>query len=217
MPIKIEELCRYFRVGDSTVRALDGVSLNIDDGEYVTICGASGSGKSTLMNILGCLDVPTSGRYLLDGENVTSLADDKLSHIRGSKIGFVFQSFNLIPYLTAQENVELPLMYRGIPRRQRREAAREALEQVGLLNRADHRPCEMSGGQQQRTAIARAIAGASVDDTCRRTLRKSRQPFRTCGLRDTGSAPHVRQNHRHDNPRRKHRQACGTPYPHSRW
>lgn len=135
MPIKIEELCRYFRVGDSTVRALDGVSLNIDDGEYVTICGASGSGKSTLMNILG-----------------------KLSHIRGSKIGFVFQSFNLIPYLTAQENVELPLMYRGIPRRQRREAAREALEQVGLLNRADHRPCEMSGGQQQRTAIARAIA-----------------------------------------------------------
>lgn len=155
MPIKIEELCRYFRVGGSTVRALDGVSLNIDDGEYVTICGASGSGKSTLMNILGCLDVPTSGRYLLDGENVTSLADDKLSHIRGSKIGFVFQSFNLIPYLTAQENVELPLMYRGIPRRQRREAAREALEQVGLLNRADHRPCEMSGGQQQRTAIAR--------------------------------------------------------------
>ena len=148
MPIKIEELCRYFRVGGSTVRALDGVSLNIDDGEYVTICGASGSGKSTLMNILGCLD----------GENVTSLADDKLSHIRGSKIGFVFQSFNLIPYLTAQENVELPLMYRGIPRRQRREAAREALEQVGLLNRADHRPCEMSGGQQQRTAIARAIA-----------------------------------------------------------
>ena len=96
MPIKIEELCRYFRVGGSTVRALDGVSLNIDDGEYVTICGASGSGKSTLMNILGCLDVPTSGRYLLDGENVTSLADDKLSHIRGSKIGFVFQSFNLI-------------------------------------------------------------------------------------------------------------------------
>ena len=182
MPIKIEELCRYFRVGDSTVRALDGVSLNIDDGEYVTICGASGSGKSTLMNILGCLDVPTSGRYLLDGENVTSLADDKFSHIRGSKIGFVFQSFNLIPYLTAQENVELPLMYRGIPRRQRREAAREALEQVGLLNRADHRPCEMSGGQQQRTAIARAIAkrpkilyldeptGALDEQTGRQTL-----------------------------------------------
>ena len=158
MPIKAENLCRYFRVGGTVVRALDGVSLDIQDGEYVTICGASGSGKSTLMNILGCLDTPTSGRYLLDGENVPALDDDKLSRIRGSKIGFIFQSFNLIPALTAEENVELPLMYRGIPRKQRREAAREALEQVGLLDRANHRPCEMSGGQQQRTAIARAIA-----------------------------------------------------------
>lgn len=158
MPIKAENLCRYFRVGGIVVKALDGVSLDIRDGEYVTICGASGSGKSTLMNILGCLDTPTSGSYLLDGEEVPSLNDEKLSRIRGSKIGFVFQSFNLIPSLTAEENVELPLMYRGIPRRQRREAAREALEQVGLLNRANHRPCEMSGGQQQRTAIARAIA-----------------------------------------------------------
>lgn len=158
MPIKAENLCRYFRVGGTTVRALDGVSLDIQDGEYVTICGASGSGKSTLMNILGCLDTPTSGSYLLDGENVPALDDEKLSRIRGSKIGFVFQSFNLIPALTAEENVELPLMYRGVPRKQRREAAREALEQVGLLNRANHRPCEMSGGQQQRTAIARAIA-----------------------------------------------------------
>lgn len=158
MPIKAENLCRYFRVGGTLVRALDGVSLDIQDGEYVTICGASGSGKSTLMNILGCLDTPTSGSYILDGENVPSLDDDKLSRIRGSKIGFVFQSFNLIPALTAEENVELPLLYRGIPRKQRREAAREALEQVGLLNRANHRPCEMSGGQQQRTAIARAIA-----------------------------------------------------------
>lgn len=158
MPIKADNLCRYFHVGGTLVRALDGVSLNIADGEYVTICGASGSGKSTLMNILGCLDVPTSGSYLLDGENVPALDDQKLSRIRGSKIGFVFQSFNLIPALTAEENVELPLMYRGVPRKQRREAAREALEQVGLLNRAGHRPCEMSGGQQQRTAIARAIA-----------------------------------------------------------
>lgn len=158
MPIKAEGLCRYFRVGGTLVRALDGVSLDISDGEYVTICGASGSGKSTLMNILGCLDSPTSGSYMLDGENVTDLDDDRLSRIRGSKIGFVFQSFNLIPSLTALENVELPLMYRGFSRKQRREAALEALEQVGLENRADHRPCEMSGGQQQRTAIARAIA-----------------------------------------------------------
>lgn len=158
MPIRAEGLCRYFRVGGTVVRALDGVSLNISDGEYVTICGASGSGKSTLMNILGCLDSPTSGSYMLDGENVIALDDDRLSRIRGSKIGFVFQSFNLIPSLTALENVELPLMYRGFSRKQRREAALEALEQVGLENRADHRPCEMSGGQQQRTAIARAIA-----------------------------------------------------------
>lgn len=158
MPIKAENLCRSYNAGGTVIHALDRVSLDIQDGEYVTICGASGSGKSTLMNILGCLDVPTSGEYFLDGENVTQLSDSSLSRIRGSKIGFVFQSFNLIPTLTALENVELPLMYRGLPKKKRREAALEALEQVGLQNRASHRPCEMSGGQQQRTAIARAIA-----------------------------------------------------------
>lgn len=158
MPIKAVDLRRYYTVGGITVKALDGVSLDIADGEYVTICGASGSGKSTLMNILGCLDSPTSGSYILDGEEVPKMYDSQLSRIRGSRIGFVFQSFNLIPTLTARENVELPLMYRGVPRKQRREAALEALEQVGLAERADHRPSEMSGGQQQRTAIARAIA-----------------------------------------------------------
>ena len=158
MPIKAEELRKYYRVGGTVVKALDGVSLDIADGEYVTICGASGSGKSTLMNILGCLDVPTSGKYLLDGEEVPGLDDSRLSRIRGSRIGFVFQNFNLIPTLTARENVELPLIYRGVPGKQRAEAAMEALEQVGLSGRADHRPGEMSGGQQQRTAIARAIA-----------------------------------------------------------
>lgn len=158
MPIKAVDLRKYYQVGGTTVRALDGVSLDIADGEYVTICGASGSGKSTLMNILGCLDTPTSGSYMLDGESVPEMDDDQLSQIRGRRIGFVFQSFNLIPTLTARENVELPLLYRGVPRKQRREAATEALEQVGLLERADHRPGEMSGGQQQRTAIARAIA-----------------------------------------------------------
>lgn len=158
MPIIAENLCRSYNAGGTVIHALDRVSLDIQDGEYVTICGASGSGKSTLMNILGCLDVPTSGEYFLDGENVTQLSDSSLSRIRGSKIGFVFQSFNLIPTLTALENVELPLMYRGIPKKKRREAALEALEQVGLQNRSSHRPCEMSGGQQQRTAIARAIA-----------------------------------------------------------
>ena len=158
MPIKAVDLRRYYTVGGTTVKALDGVSLDIADGEYVTICGASGSGKSTLMNILGCLDSPTSGSYILDGEEVPKMDDSQLSRIRGSRIGFVFQSFNLIPTLTARENVELPLMYRGVPRKQRREAALEALEQVGLAERADHRPSEMCGGQQQRTAIARAIA-----------------------------------------------------------
>ena len=157
MPIKIEELCRYFRVGDSTVRALDGVSLNIDDGEYVTICGASGSGKSTLMNILGCLDVPTSGRYLLDGENVTSLADDKLSHIRGSKIGFVFQTYNLIGRQSALKNVELPMLYAGVPGGERTRRAKEWLERVGMGERMRHQPNELSGGQKQRVAIARAM------------------------------------------------------------
>ncbi len=158
MPIKAVDLRKYYQVGGTTVRALDGVSLDIADGEYVTICGASGSGKSTLMNILGCLDTPTSGNYMLDGESVPEMDDDQLSRIRGRRIGFVFQSFNLIPTLTARENVELPLLYRGVPRKQRHEAATEALEQVGLLERANHRPGEMSGGQQQRTAIARAIA-----------------------------------------------------------
>ena len=158
MPIKAVDLRRYYTVGGITVKALDGVSLDIADGEYVTICGASGSGKSTLMNILGCLDSPTSGSYILDGEEVPKMDDSQLSRIRGSRIGFVFQSFNLIPTLTARENVELPLMYRGVPRKQRREADLEALEQVGLAERADHRPSEMGGGQQQRTAIARAIA-----------------------------------------------------------
>lgn len=158
MPIKVIELCKYYNVGGTTVKALDGVSLDIADGEYVTICGASGSGKSTLMNILGCLDTPTSGSCILDGEETSQLSDSALSRIRGSRIGFVFQSFNLIPTLTALENVELPLVYRRIPPKQRREAALQALEQVGLSGRAHHRPSEMSGGQQQRTAIARAVA-----------------------------------------------------------
>ena len=158
MLISARDICRYYTVGGQCVRALDGVSLDIDDGEYVTVVGASGSGKSTLMNILGCLDLPSSGSYFLDGEDVSTLADSSLSRIRGIKIGFIFQSFNLIPGLTALENVELPLMYRHVPRKTRREIALAALDSVKLSDRAHHRPSEMSGGQQQRTAIARAIA-----------------------------------------------------------
>ena len=137
---------------------MDGVSLDIFSGEYVAVTGVSGSGKSTLMNILGCLDTPSSGRYLLDGNDVSELPDRELSRIRSRKIGFVFQSFNLIPSLTALENVELPLMYRGVAQYERRRLAQQALDAVGMTSRAAHRPCEMSGGQQQRTAIARAIA-----------------------------------------------------------
>lgn len=148
----------YVQGGKNQVRALDGVSFEVDYGEYLAIIGQSGSGKSTLMNILGCLDVPTSGKYYLEGENTARLDEDKLSEIRNRKIGFIFQGFNLISELTAQENVELPLMYAGIKKRDREKMARQALERVGLERRLKHRPCEMSGGQQQRVAIARALA-----------------------------------------------------------
>lgn len=158
MGIRAEELYKHYNVGGQIVRALDGVSLDIADGEYVTIVGASGSGKSTLMNILGCLDTPTSGRYFLDKREVGGLSDGELSEIRSRRIGFIFQSFNLIAGLSALENVELPLLYRRIPKKQRGDIALEALESVGLSDRALHRPSELSGGQQQRVAIARAIA-----------------------------------------------------------
>ena len=158
MSIRATDLCKNYMVGGQRVAALDGVSLEGGDGEYVTVVGASGSGKTTLMNILGCLDLPTSGSYFLDGEDVSTLTDEELSEIRSVKIGFIFQSFNLIDGLTALENVELPLLYRHVPKKRRREIALEALESVSLSDRALHRPSEMSGGQQQRVAIARAIA-----------------------------------------------------------
>jgi len=143
---------------ESEVRALEDVTLSIDRGEFVAIVGASGSGKSTLMNLLGCLDVPTYGRYLLDGEEVEHLTDRELSTIRNRQIGFIFQGFHLLPDLTALENVELPLIYRGVGGKERRALAEEALRRVGLETRMGHKPGEMSGGQQQRVAIARAIA-----------------------------------------------------------
>lgn len=158
MAIRAEELHKHYKVGGVTVRALDGVELDIADGEFVTVVGASGSGKSTLMNILGCLDTPTSGRYFLDDKEVGTLSDSELSDIRRHRIGFIFQSFNLIAGLTALENVELPLLYRKIPKKRREDIALAALESVGLSDRALHRPAELSGGQQQRVAIARAIA-----------------------------------------------------------
>lgn len=158
--VEIRDVCKIYNPGENEVRALDHVSVNIDEGEYVAIIGQSGSGKSTLMNMLGCLDVPTSGLYRLHGQNVSELDDDELSDIRNREIGFIFQGFNLIPNLTAIENVELPLIYRGVGKAQRMELSKKALKKVGLEHRMDHKPAEMSGGQQQRVAIARAIAQA---------------------------------------------------------
>lgn len=155
--IRVEELVKVFSMGENAVRALDGVSFTIQDGESIAIMGPSGSGKSTLMSILGCLDVPTSGRYLLDEEEVENLNDAQLADIRGRKIGFVFQQFNLLSRTSALENVMLPLNYVGISDREMRRRAEAALETVGLKERMKHHPGELSGGQQQRVAIARAI------------------------------------------------------------
>ena len=156
--IEVKNVYKIYNPGENEVRALDGISVTIDYGEFVAIVGHSGSGKSTFMNMLGCLDTPTSGDYYLDGVNVAGMTDDELSDIRNKQIGFIFQGFNLIPSLTAQENVELPLVYRGMPAEQRHQLAEEALTRVGMEHRMSHRPSELSGGQQQRVAIARAIA-----------------------------------------------------------
>lgn len=158
--IEVRDMYKIYNPGENEVRALDGVSLTVDEGEFVAIIGQSGSGKSTLMNMLGCLDVPTKGTYILNGKDVSSLSDNELSEVRNNDIGFIFQGFNLIQNLTALENVELPLIYRRVEKSRRRRLAIEALRKVGLQERMKHKPAEMSGGQQQRVAIARAIAAA---------------------------------------------------------
>ncbi|MBQ2756748.1 MAG: ABC transporter ATP-binding protein [Oscillospiraceae bacterium] len=156
--MQLQGICKSYKTENGEVKALDNVELTVCEGEFAAIVGKSGAGKSTLMNILGCLDTDCSGEYFLDGENVADFCDGKLSEIRNQKIGFVFQSFNLIPTLTAAENVELPLIYRGIERKKRREAVECAMKQMGLSDRRSHYPWQLSGGQQQRVAIARAIA-----------------------------------------------------------
>ncbi|MCP5107745.1 MAG: ABC transporter ATP-binding protein [bacterium] len=157
--LELKNLKKYYQMGTTTVRALDGVNLRIRKNEFTAIMGASGSGKSTLMNILGCLDTPTEGSYFLNQKEVSSLDDDNLATIRNLHLGFVFQSFNLLPRLNAQKNVALPLMYTrdGLPRAQQEESAKQMLEMVGLGERIDHRPSELSGGERQRVAIARAL------------------------------------------------------------
>ena len=157
--ITFQEVCKYYSMGDSTVTAADHISFEIGAGEFTAIVGSSGSGKSTCMNIIGCLDVPSEGTYLLDGQEVGRMNKNRLAEIRNELLGFIFQQYNLLPKLNLLENVEVPLMYAGVPRTERRERARAALEQVGLGDKWRHRPSELSGGQQQRVSIARALVG----------------------------------------------------------
>lgn len=156
--IHIENMKKIYNPGENEVRALDGIDLDIEKGDLVAIVGYSGSGKSTLMNMLGCLDTPTSGKYVLDGQDVASMTDNQLADVRNKEIGFIFQGFNLISNLDAVGNVELPLVYRGVSKNERKQLAMEALKSVGLEDRMKHKPNEMSGGQQQRVAVARAVA-----------------------------------------------------------
>ena len=157
--IEFQNVCKYYQMGDTTVKAADHISFQIEKGEFVAIVGQSGSGKSTCMNIIGCLDVPTSGSYLLDGQDVGSMDKNQLAAVRNRMLGFIFQQYNLLPKLNLLENVEVSLMYAGVPRAERRERARAVLEQVGLGDKLKHKPQQLSGGQQQRVSIARALAG----------------------------------------------------------
>ncbi len=157
--IELTDIYKIYSDGDSEIRALDGISLSVEKGEFVAIVGSSGSGKSTCMNIIGCLDIPTSGKYFLNGTDVSTMDEKSLAHIRNKEIGFIFQQYNLISKLTVQENVELPLLYRGVKAHDRAEMAKNALQRVGLADRGHKYPSQLSGGQQQRVSIARALAG----------------------------------------------------------
>ena len=206
--IEVKDLYKIYNPGENEVRALDGVSLTIDRGEFVAIIGHSGSGKSTFMNMLGLLDVPTSGEYKLDGHNTSKLSDDEMSEIRNKEIGFIFQGFNLISSLTAQENVELPLAYRGMPKAQRHVLSEDALKRVGLEKRMNHLPKQMSGGQQQRVAIARAVAAKPPIILADEPTGNLDQPLRSGGYANTSRAEPRGQNGYTDYPRQRNSRKC---------
>ncbi len=178
--IELKDIYKIYHMGEETVHALDGINLTVDQGEFVAIVGSSGSGKSTAMNIIGCLDVPTSGTYHLGGIDVSTMEDDQQAEIRNKMLGFIFQQYNLIPKLTVQENVELPLLYAGVSAEERRERAIQSLERVGLADKRKNLPSQLSGGQQQRVSIARA-GGESVGDPGRRAYGRPGLPHGSGG------------------------------------
>ena len=196
--IKTEALTKVYEMGSEQVHALSGIDVQIRKGEYVAIMGPSGSGKSTLMNLIGCLDSPSAGKYWLAGRLVSDLDDDELAYIRNKEIGFVFQTFNLLPRATALHNVELPLIYNGTPAEERIEKAKKALERVDLVDRMGHKPNELSGGQRQRVAIARALAQFSIDCPGGRT---DWQPRFKDGRRDHGALRESLPSRKHDHSR----------------
>ena len=215
--IETDDLWKTYQMGDEEIHALRGVSIQIERGEYVAIMGPSGSGKSTLMNLIGCLDTPSKGRYLLNGKEVSQMNDDELARIRNEEIGFVFQTFNLLPRATALHNVELPLIYGGIAKKERIERAKGALDRVELTSRMHHRPNELSGGQRQRVAIAPRAREQSIDSARRRA---NRQPRLEDRRRDHVALREAALGWQHDHPghpRSRYRRARASRHLDPRW
>ena len=208
--IELSSISKHYEMGQQLIKAVDNLDLSLDYNEYVVFIGSSGSGKSTLMNIIGCLDTPTPGRYVLNGHDVSGLDDNELADIRNQEIGFIFQNFNLLPRATALENVELPLIYRGLSSAERKPSAKRVLARVGLADRSDHLPNQLSGGQRQRVAIARALVTRAVDPARRRADRQPRLADEHGDPRAVRRAPRGRPDHRARHARARRREARRT-------